>query len=39
MTAIARVIEENVQDAASGAIDVEQNSRLGRILQKLDRAA
>ncbi len=35
ITALARTMEDNVQDAASGPIDVEQNSRLGRVLQKL----
>jgi len=36
MTAIARTMEDNVQDAASGRIDVEQNARLGRILRRLE---
>jgi len=35
MAALARTIEDNVQDAASGPIDIEQNSRLGRILDRL----
>lgn len=35
ITALARTMEENVQDAASGPVNVEQNSRLGRVLAKL----
>ena len=35
IVAVARTMEDNVRDAASGPVDVEQNSRLGRVLQKL----
>ncbi|MDR3519062.1 MAG: virulence factor SrfC family protein [Azospirillaceae bacterium] len=35
ITAIARTIEENVQDVGSGAIDIAQNAALGDILQRL----
>lgn len=35
MTAIVRTMEDNVQDASSGRIDVEQNALLGRLLQSL----
>ena len=35
ITAMARTMEDNVRDAASGPVDIEQNSRLGRVLRKL----
>ena len=39
MTAVARTMEDNVQDAASGPIDVARNERLGRILAGLGASA
>jgi hypothetical protein len=38
MTAIAHVMEENVQDVGSGTIDIAQNAALGKILQRLESA-
>ena len=39
MTAIARTMEENVQDVGSGTIDIVQNAALGKILQRLESLA
>lgn len=39
MTALARAMEENVQDPGAGAIDIVQNEALGGILSRLEAVA